>query len=121
MADRVRFSGLHLNLKEITDHYSDAESGLRQYFSFSSAYLPRFVGYTHTEILEELELRLAEENHSGALTANNTSFVGSCISNGLPWKSLCKKEGPSLSGTSGFTQEKEQSCVFRGRHIGRVA
>jgi hypothetical protein len=69
MADRVRFSGNHLGLPEVAAHHKDLESSLTLYFSTRSpSYLSRFVGYTGTEVTDELLARLDEADLTSALT-----------------------------------------------------
>ncbi len=69
MGSPVRFSGQHLELSEISQHYRDLEASLRIYFSPASPDYPnRFAGYLETEIRDEMELRLAEHSRTTALS-----------------------------------------------------
>ncbi len=68
MAEKVTFSGQHLDLSEITEHYTDVELSLRQLFSSALDNEERFAGYSPTEVAEELEYRLAEEGNLVALS-----------------------------------------------------
>lgn len=62
MVKKVSLSGKQLTLEQIADHYKDVESALRLYYSPAKADPLRFVGYSFSEMSDELELRLAEEN-----------------------------------------------------------
>ena len=68
MTERVSFSGQHLDLSEISEHYTDVELSLRQLFSSALNNEERFVGYSPDEVTEELEARLAEEGNLVALS-----------------------------------------------------
>jgi len=69
MGDRVSFSGAHLGLRKIAEHHRDLESSLTLYFSDGSPkYLVRFVGYTVTEVTDELGERLYEADLTSSLT-----------------------------------------------------
>ncbi len=69
MAKRVAFSGQHLELNQIVIHHKDVECALRNYFNSASVqYLIRFAGYVESEIREELELRLMENEKLTILT-----------------------------------------------------
>jgi hypothetical protein len=69
MADRISFSGQHLELPEIITHHSDVESSLRGYFNPTSAsYSIRFAGYDEAEVRSELEVRLVEHHRTTILT-----------------------------------------------------
>jgi len=69
MADRVSFSGNHPVLPEIAIHHQDLESSLTLYFSVGSpSYVIRFVGYSATEVTDELGERLYEADLTSSLT-----------------------------------------------------
>ena len=64
-ARRVTFSGEHLPLVEIAQHYSDIEASVRNYFSFDNLQSDeRFVDYTPPEIELEMTFVLAEHARS---------------------------------------------------------
>lgn len=67
MAKRVGFSGQHLNLPDIAEHYADVEVGLRLFFRSPGRYPSRFSGFTVDEIRETLDSRLMEEQQHAAL------------------------------------------------------
>jgi len=65
MAERISFSGQHLELPEIFAQHTDVESSLRSYFSPTSVdYTVRFADYIEPEVRNELELRLAEHDRT---------------------------------------------------------
>lgn len=69
MANRVIFSGHHLELPDIAAHHQDLQSSLTLYFNVGSpSYLIRFAGYASTEISDELGERLHEADLSSSLT-----------------------------------------------------
>jgi hypothetical protein len=69
MAKRVTLSGDHLGLSEIAAHHQDLESSLTLYFSTDSPrFLSRFIGYTGTEVTDELLARLDEADLTSSLT-----------------------------------------------------
>ncbi len=68
MASRVNFSGQHLELEEIGEHYADVDESLKRYFSPTPANKKRFDGYSQEEIAFELRQRLVEQHQLGALS-----------------------------------------------------
>ena len=62
MSERFSFSGQHLEIEEIADHYSIVKDALRGYFSQDLTYNQRFIGYTKKELQKELEQRIEEED-----------------------------------------------------------
>jgi hypothetical protein len=61
MAKRVLFSGQNLELAEAAQHHNDAEDALGLFFSsVSPSFSSRFAGYRSTEVLLELNERVAE-------------------------------------------------------------
>lgn len=66
---RVTFSGEHLPLVEIAQHYSDIEASVRNYFSFDNLQSgERFVDYTPPEIELEMTSVLAEHVRSTSMS-----------------------------------------------------
>ena len=69
MAERVSFSGEHLELADVATHQRDVKSSLTLYFSTGSpAYAVRFVGYSAREVGAELGNRLDESDLTSSLT-----------------------------------------------------
>lgn len=65
----VTFSGKHLDLEEIAIYHSDLKESIIYYFRSSRwENSRRFGGYTQEEVYKERECRLAELNHSSALS-----------------------------------------------------
>lgn len=65
MADRISFSGQHLELLEIFAQHTDVEASLRSYFSPASVYYAeRFFDYKEPDVKDELEIRLAEHERT---------------------------------------------------------
>jgi hypothetical protein len=61
MAKRIPFSGQNLELAEAAQHHNDAEDALSLFFSsVSPSFSIRFAGYRSTEVLLELNERVAE-------------------------------------------------------------
>jgi|SRR5271170_7582072 len=67
MARQISFSGQQPLLPQIFEHHTETEKALRRYFS-SPANIERLTGYTEAEVLEQLDLRLAELDRSDTLT-----------------------------------------------------
>ena len=68
-ARRVTFSGEHLPLVEIVQHYSDIEVSVRNYFSADNIHSgDRFVDYTPLEIEREMTSVLAEHARSTSMS-----------------------------------------------------
>ncbi|MGH7744134.1 MAG: hypothetical protein ACREQ5_04850 [Candidatus Dormibacteria bacterium] len=68
MGDRVTFSGLQLELPDIAVHHQDLGSSLTVYFHFDTpGYRVRFIGYTPSEIADELGERLDEVDLTSSL------------------------------------------------------
>jgi len=71
MAKRVSFSKLGLELREISDHHSDTEAALKEYYGFSGNRnsLPvRFLGYSEKELSAEFAKRIEELEKTSSLT-----------------------------------------------------
>lgn len=69
MGNRVSLSGENLGLDEIANHHADVSDSLRNYFSVASPrYGQRFAGYAHREVVDELAIRLLENEKSSILT-----------------------------------------------------
>ncbi len=73
MADRILFSGQHLELPDIVAQHTDIELSLRSYFSPASvSYTIRFADYVESEVKEELEIRLAEHDRTSIFAVLST-------------------------------------------------
>ncbi len=69
MVNRISFSNSHLELGDITAHYSDSENSLKLYFSEDSKeYIERFSGYTTADVKKELKIRIEELSHTSSLS-----------------------------------------------------
>ncbi len=69
MGNRVSLSGENLGLDEIANHHMDVNDSLRNYFSVASpSYRQRFAGYAHQEVVDELAIRVLENEKSSILT-----------------------------------------------------
>ena len=66
---RVSISRDQIDLVELALHHSDVENALRDYFSANSnSFNVRFVGYSASEVVEELHARLTELDMTSSLT-----------------------------------------------------
>jgi len=70
MAKRVSFSDSKLEIRKISDHHSDTETALKEYYGFSgnSASLPRFLGYSEEELSAEFQKRIEELEKTSCMT-----------------------------------------------------
>jgi hypothetical protein len=69
MANRVSFSTDTVDIGQFAFHHRDLVASLNSYFSGAAATsLPRFAGYTNTELDYELVERLEEVERSSAMT-----------------------------------------------------
>ena len=125
-ARRVTFSGEHLLLVEIAQHYSDIEASVRNYFSSDNLQsVERFVDYTPLEIELEMTSVLAEHARSTSMSilaaleaAFRMDFLQRCYKRqkdplSRSFRTLYQNKGQNVPLGDIFLQWKSHSTVSR--------